>query len=57
MATLEILSSNCKEPNCERRATVRVVRGDGSPEGEYCSTHGNVALRRVAKEEGGRGKA
>ena len=57
MATLEILSSNCKAEGCERRATVRVVRGDGSPEGEYCAAHGNAALRRVAKEEGGRGRS
>lgn len=57
MATLEIISSNCKEPKCERRATMRVVRGNGQPEGEYCGAHAQSALRRIAKEEGARGRA
>jgi hypothetical protein len=57
MATLEILSSNCKTQGCEARATVRIVGGDGKPVGEYCSRHGNQILRETAKAEGARGRS
>ena len=57
MATLEILSSDCKFKDCKRRATVRVVAGNGQPVGEYCATHGTKALRETAKLEGGRGRS
>lgn len=57
MATLEILSSNCGEKDCERRATCRVVDGAGKPVGEFCSQHGTKVLRETAKTEGGKGRS
>lgn len=57
MASLEIMSSNCKEPKCEARATRRLKDKDGNSTGEFCAQHGNKALVHLAKEEGGRGRA
>lgn len=55
MATMTILSSNCKYPDCEARATRRVMTQDGKVDGDYCSKDANRRLVELAKQEGQRG--
>jgi hypothetical protein len=57
MASLEIISSNCKEPDCERRATRRLLNKDGAVIGEYCKQHADKAHVELSRAEGGRGRA
>lgn len=56
MATMTVISSNCKAENCEARATRRVIAEGGKPDGDYCARHANVRLVELAKEEGKAGK-
>jgi hypothetical protein len=52
MATMTILSSNCKWPDCEARATRRVITQNGETDGDFCSRHANSRLVGLAQEEG-----